>query len=822
MEQKYYTYQSKKHARDAHHGASAVSYRLESIAEKSTSSAAPNASAAADLREYTAVPEGMSDARQSTSNGVRALIMTQGKQARKLAQAVIDAGMMPILPYTEDKKPLSLSRPIADRVCLGAEHSDALYANAYAVLTAASNCNAQVILLDGVSRELAHIDAFVARAQAQGAQVYTTIDPERPLLGWEMCVSDKPAPETDEWVTCPHCSLVFDRESTTTRHVTCPSCGGYFRMSSNERIDDTLDMESFVEWDSELEQPDPLNFPGYAEKLQAQRQKTQLNEAIRTGKGTIAGLACALGVMEAGFFMGSMGHVVGEKVARLFDRATEERLPVVIFTASGGARMQEGLVSLMQMAKVSCAVQRHSQAGLLYISVITDPTTGGVTASFATQGDIILIEPKALLGFAGKRVIRDTIRQELPEGFQTAEFALEHGLVDAIVSRDNMRATLAHLLAIHCDVPAVQQLESGETQKLITYQSVCHALDSGMHTYNHITYGHMPVVETSEEASGMLGDLAAKVKGAFGKSESVSRSVRRAVARGTYEADEGLSLKVEDASIQKPAEKRNMKEVSEHDAWQSVQLARNTHRPTASYYIDRIFDGFIELHGDRLFGDDGAIMGGVAWLAGQAVTVIAQEKGVDLKERIKRNFGCPQPEGYRKSLRLMQQAEKFNRPIICLVDTQGAYCGADSEERGQGSAIAENLVTMAGLSVPVISVLCGEGGSGGALALAVANKVGMQQYAVYSVLSPEGFASILWKDRTRAPEAAQVMRMNAHQVRDMHIVDEVLYEGPKPAHENPEEAAQYVRAFLISSLAELSGLSKEELIAQRHERFAQY
>jgi acetyl-CoA carboxylase carboxyl transferase subunit beta len=257
-------------------------------------------------------------------------------------------------------------------------------------------------------------------------------------------------------------------------------------------------------------------------------------------------------------------------------------------------------------------------------------------------------------------------------------------------------------------------------------------------------------------------------------------------------------------------------------AWTSVQMARNTHRPTSKYYIDRIFDGFIELHGDRMFADDGAIVGGVAWLGNQPVTVIGEEKGADLQERIKRNFGCPQPEGYRKSLRLMRQAEKFNRPIVCFVDTQGAYCGADSEERGQGNAIADNLLAMAGLRVPVVSVLCGEGGSGGALALAVSNKVGMQEHAVYSVLSPEGFASILWKDRSRADEAAAVMRMNAHDVYEMGIVDEVIPEGDKPAHENPEEACAAVRDFIVRSLGELAGRSGEELVKLRHERFARF
>ena len=233
-------------------------------------------------------------------------------------------------------------------------------------------------------------------------------------------------------------------------------------------------------------------------------------------------------------------------------------------------------------------------------------------------------------------------------------------------------------------------------------------------------------------------------------------------------------------------------------------------------------DGFIELHGDRAFGDDGAIVGGVGWIGGQAVTVIAQEKGADLKERIRRNFGCPQPEGYRKSLRLMRQAEKFGRPVVCLVDTQGAFCGMEAEERGQGNAIADNLLALAGLRVPVVSVLLGEGGSGGALALALADRVAMQEHAVYSVLSPEGFASILWKDRTRAPEAAAVMKMSAAEAHGMGIVDAVLSEGPAPAHENPDVAANNVKTYVMASLNELCDAPTEELLRTRHERFATF
>lgn len=842
-DQNYYTYGDGKSVDKAAEAAAEpeVAYRLESIAnEASGAHAAPNGVAAADLSEYTGVTydeahlAALTEGTDVDDDGVaHALVMCQGRTARALLLAVSDAGMRAFAPYTKDHDHAAHLRCAYGRVCMGDTYSDALYANSYAVLSAAAEAGASVILLDGVSRELAGVDSFLARAQKRKIEVFCTVDPESPTMGWTRCTTEVPAPEEDRWVKCRHCGLTFDERSVAERYHTCPSCGGYFRMDSNARIAFTLDADTFEEWDAGLPETDPLAFPGYLDKIDMQRHKTGLEEAVCTGVGEIAGIRTAFGVMESTFFMGSMGNIVGERIARMFDRATEEGLPVVLFTASGGARMQEGLVSLMQMAKVSCAVERHGAAHLFYASVICDPTTGGVTASFATQGDVVLIEPHALLGFAGQRVIRDTIRQELPAGFQTAEFALDHGLVDAIVAREDIRPTLAHLLALH-EAGKEGTLAEGESEAILSYAGVNRALETGKRGYDHVVYAPLPVADETddgEEDGGAIGTIARKIMGAVTGSGSAEKRTQRVMLRNELDSEDGASLSAQvegddqaRARLKIAAAQMAKQDASEevNSAWNSVQMARNTHRPTSKYYIDRIFDGFIELHGDRMFADDGAIVGGVAWLGNQPVTVIGEEKGADLKERIKRNFGCPQPEGYRKSLRLMRQAEKFNRPIVCFVDTQGAYCGADSEERGQGNAIADNLLAMAGLRVPVVSVLCGEGGSGGALALAVSNKVGMQEHAVYSVLSPEGFASILWKDRSRADEAAAVMRMNAHDVFDMHIVDEVISEGEKPAHENPDQACEAVREFVVRSLDELEGLSGDELVRQRHERFARF
>ena len=248
---------------------------------------------------------------------------------------------------------------------------------------------------------------------------------------------------------CPRCQNVMFMDEFKSAMKVCSACHYHARISARERLEITVDKDSFVEYDADLVSKDPLNFEGYPEKVEAAQKATGLRDAILTGECTIRTRKCVIGVMDSHFMMASMGSVVGEKIARAFERATEKRLPVVLFTASGGARMQEGIISLMQMAKTSAAIARHSDAGLLYITVLTDPTTGGVTASFASLGDIIIAEPKVLIGFAGRRVIEDTIKQRLPDDFQSAEFLLEHGFVDMIVSRVNMRRTISKLLKLH-------------------------------------------------------------------------------------------------------------------------------------------------------------------------------------------------------------------------------------------------------------------------------------------------------------------------------------------------------------------------------------
>ena len=252
-------------------------------------------------------------------------------------------------------------------------------------------------------------------------------------------------------------------------------------------------------------------------------------------------------------------------------------------------------------------------------------------------------------------------------------------------------------------------------------------------------------------------------------------------------------------------------------AYEKVLLARAKDRPTGLSYIENIFQDFIELHGDRRFADNPAIVGGLATLGGRPVTVIAMEKGKDMRERVKRNFGSPNPEGYRKALRLMEQAEKFRRPVVCFVDTAGAFCGMGAEERGQGQAIAENLLAMAGLKTPIVSVLIGEGGSGGALALALADRVWILENAVYSVISPEGCASILWKDSKKVKDAADCLRLTAQDMLELGVVEQVIAE-----EKDFSQTYQHIQTELAAALSQLEQLPVEELLAQRYQRFRRF
>lgn len=542
-----------------------------------------------------------------------------------------------------------------------------------------------------------------------------------------------PIPD-DLWLKCPACDGIIFRDDFCRSGSVCTLCGYHYRLDSRSRLEQIADPGTFHEWDADMTSLNPIDFSGYTEKVEGLQKKTGLSEAVITGQAQLKGIDCCLAIMDSRFMMGSMGSVVGEKITRMFEQAAALRLPAVVFTASGGARMQEGIISLMQMAKTAAAVSRFQANGNLFISVLTDPTTGGVTASFASLGDILISEPGTLIGFAGRRVIEGTIAEELPAGFQRAEFLLTHGFLDLVVPRSKMKATLALLLDLHNRQKPQQSRQAGKTPA---------------------------------ELTDRMSDAGIKAR------------------RGS----------------------------------ECLDIIRLKNRPVLTDYLPLIFDDLLELHGDRTYRDDHAIWGGLARLDGQPVTVIGHRKGRTIEENARANFGMPHPEGYRKALRLMRQAEKHGRPIICFIDTPGAYCGVEAEERGQGEAIARNLLEMAQIEVPIIAVVLGEGGSGGALAIGVGDELAMLSNSLYSVISPRGFASILWKDPSREKEAANVTRITAVDLKQLGVCDTIISEPEEGAQADLSGLAAGIRSYLLQALERQMAKSVNQRLEDRYSKF---
>lgn len=543
-------------------------------------------------------------------------------------------------------------------------------------------------------------------------------------------------PEGSAWTLCRGCrELIYTRRFERGDSV-CPDCGWHGRLTATQRLEHLLDPDSAVSLDAPATEHDHLDFVDsmpYPQQLDRARAATGLDEAVRCAAGTLDGHPVVVAAMDFRFMGGSLGAVVGERITVAAEASLSRRVPLVIVTASGGARMQEGALALMQMAKTSQALGQLDRAGVLTVSVITDPTYGGVAASYATLCDVVLAEPGARLGFAGPRVIEQTVRQRLPEGFQTAEFLRERGLIDGIHFRGALRGVLSRLLAVSA-----------------------------------------PGKQLPAPASG------------------------RAV-------------------ITDP------ESVPHRDAWTAVQAARHLDRPTTLDYIGQLVDGFQELSGDRIGGGDcPAIVAGVGRFDGVPVAVLGHQKGHTVGQLVERSFGMPSPAGYRKSARVLRLAAKLGLPVITLVDTPGAAPGVEAEEGGQAVAIAENIRLMAALPVPVVSVVTGEGGSGGALALAVADRVLAYENAVYSVISPEGCAAILWKDPAAAPTAARALGIHSRALLDAGIVDGIVPEPPGGAHTDPTGTADRLRDALRASLAELLPLSPDERIRRRHSRFRDF
>jgi acetyl-CoA carboxylase carboxyl transferase alpha subunit/acetyl-CoA carboxylase carboxyl transferase beta subunit len=543
--------------------------------------------------------------------------------------------------------------------------------------------------------------------------------------------------ETPQWTKCPNCSafVYFKRLQRNLR--VCPECNHHFRLSARERLTYLLDDGGVDEISRVVEPVDALRFVDlkpYATRITEAQQSTGHREAAMWGTAKIAGQPVVVAAVEFAFMGGSMGSAVGEVITQAAEEALAQRVPLLVISASGGARMQEGCISLMQMAKTSQAIARLDEEGVLFVSLLTDPTYGGVSASFATLGDVLISEPGALIGFAGRRIIEQTIRQQLPEKFQTAEFLMDHGMLDLVAPRENVRHVLGKLLSMHAQAPVAALAPSTEGQAPITDPSALQA----------------------------------------------------------------------------------------RDAWEMVQLARHIDRPNTLEYIGYVFDDFQELHGDRLFAEDAAIVGGLARLGELTVMVVGHQKGHSTTDMVTRNFGMPNPEGYRKALRLLRYAAKFGMPIITFVDTPGAFPGLGAEERGQSVAIARGIMEMSRLGVPIVTVVTGEGGSGGALALAAGDRVLMMQNAYYSVISPEGCSVILWKSAAAAPKAAAALHINSRDLLSLGIVDAVVPEPDGGAHLDAHATAANLKRALTSSLNVLLGQSRQQLLNNRYARFRRF
>lgn len=537
------------------------------------------------------------------------------------------------------------------------------------------------------------------------------------------------------WMACAQCRSLIFRKLLERDLGVCPACGGHAPMSARDRLVSLLDPGSARFLNSAATVEDPLAFTDrvpYPARLGTARAATGLSDAVVTATGTISSHPLVVAVMEFAFLGGSLGVSAGEAITAAAEHALAESVPLVLVTASGGARMQEGVLSLMQMAKTAAAMAALDEAGVLTVTIVTDPTYGGVAASFATLSDVVLCEPGARMGFAGPRVIEQTIGESLPDGFQTAEFLLRHGLVDDVRPRAQLRYVLTVLL-------------------------------------------------------------------------SVASAARRPASAP--------------AAPQRPPVVRDPQQLPVRPTRQLMALARDTARPTTADHLAYWMDGFIELHGDRSGSDCPAIIGGLGMVERRPVMVIGHQKGHTTAEMVRRNFGMASPAGYRKVARLARMAAKLRVPIVTLIDTPGAHPGVDAERGGQAGAIAECLRVLSTVEVPVVAVITGEGGSGGALALGVADQVLMSATGFYSVISPEGCAAILWKAPDASAAAADALRIDPRSLLELGVVDGVVAEPDGGAHTDPTAASLMVRDAILSALDDLDRATPDGRVRARRGRY---
>ena len=502
----------------------------------------------------------------------------------------------------------------------------------------------------------------------------------------------------------------------------CPICRFHYSMTARERIDSLADAESFREINRSVTSLDPLSFSSresYKQRIFRDQRRTGLTEAVVTGRCSISGSPVMMIALDFGFMGGTMGCVVGEKIALALEQAVKRNLPVVAVITSGGARFQEGMLSLMQMAKTSIAAVQLSNKGLPFIAVLANPATGQTYASFASLADIIVSEPEAIVGFSSVRALQEASEEPLPSSSQTAETHLSNGLIDGIVDRSKLRTLLAIILDLLGQQYRLTSSDKGSKQAL---------------------------------------------------------------------------------------------EPRRTDAWDYVQLARHTDRPTSSGYIRSMFGNFVEIHGDRTSEDDKSVICGFGQLGGQTVMVVGQERHRESSKGVS-------PCGFRKAQRAFDMAEKFGLPIVTLLDSTGPDVSLEAEEHGLGSAIATTIARLSGISTPTIAVVIGEGGSEAALAFGVADRVLMMENAIYSTISPEGAAELIYQDEGRADEVAESLKLTAHDCREYGIVDLLVQEPPGGAHTDPDEAARQLRRVLLQELSRLQSKSSRSLLKERYKKF---
>ena len=535
---------------------------------------------------------------------------------------------------------------------------------------------------------------------------------------------------------CLFCHEPINDSNAYLEYRVCPFCRFHYTLSARERIQMIADRRSFREQNRYVKSLAPLSFSNrpesaptdYDEELTANQDRTGLTEAAVTGTCRINGTSAVLAVLDYGFMGGSMSSVVGEKVALAFELAARRRLPVVAVVTGGGARTQEGILSLMQMAKTVTAVNRLREATVPFIAVLANPSTGQAYASFANLADVIIAEPGSVVGLSTIRTTIEATGRQLPADVQTAEYHLRRGLLDNVVDRERLRGVLVQLL-----------------------------------------------------------DLLVEPEGI--------RLGRRAISR-----------------LPAPA-------VTDTETWESLAAATDEERPDALYYMRHILDGFFEVCGDRVSGDDRSVVGGVGSLRGHPVVAIGQQRTPHTDAEGSRYH--VRPEGLRKARRLISLASRFNLPLVTFIDSQGADPRLESEEQGVGNAIANNLSTMLNATIPIVSVIIGEAGNEAALAMSLSDRILMQQYAVYSPISLHHTVGGPSRERFLTREAAEVLMMTARDCQELGIIDQIVPEPPGGSHNDPRRAATDLEYSIYKHLAETSRASSGKLIKERYRKFRQ-